>query len=161
MAQYGMFVVEPGWKDGAAVALAQGQYVANREALGPGTRVLIYARKPLDAVIAEAVIADPADLGTDAPEEAVFNPLPVDVIATDDPSGTASAPRAGIVVGKMPELTENQVYYIPLRMTRTKAETAHIGAKQIAERLGREFIVFDETWIPLSEADYQAITRGW
>ncbi|MFQ3568652.1 MAG: hypothetical protein SNJ59_16825 [Aggregatilineales bacterium] len=161
MAQYGMFVVEPGWKDGAAVALAQEQYVANREALAPGTRVLIYARRPLDAVIAEAVIADPADLGTDAPEEAVFNPLPVDVVATDDPSGTASAPRAGIVVGKMPELREDQVYYIPLRMTRSKAETAHISAKQIADRLGREFIVLDETWIPLSEADYHAITGIW
>lgn len=161
MTQYGMLVVDPGWKDGAAVALAQDQYIANREALAPGTRVLIYARKPLDAVIAEAVIADQADLGTDAPAEAVFNPLPVDVVATDDPSGTASAPKAGIVVGKTPELTEDQVYYIPLRMTRSKAETPHIGARQIAERLGREFIVFDETWIPLSEADYHAVVEGW
>jgi len=52
-------------------------------------------------------------------------------------------------------------YQVPLKIVRVKGQIAPIPLSRLRTILGSDFSVFDETWIPLSEAQYSEISALW
>jgi hypothetical protein len=160
MTTYGILVVEPTWHDHDTATLDKSAYLRWGKQLQPGTRALIYVKAPISAIVAEAEIAGEMIETETAPPDPAFNP------AIDANLRSQQVMRDVTTPERQPDpITGEQqfgkAYRIPLKIMRAKAVTPQITETMIQQRLTRAFSTFDESWIPLDEADYHKLVAAW
>lgn len=147
MSSYGILISNPDWANQAMIEIEKATYLHHQQALDSGTKTLIYLREPVDAVVASAEI-------TGAPIE-------TDSAAPDMEGGQVEHMRAEAAPPTSSAQALAHAYYVPLKITRLKGQTPPISLNRLQKTLGGEFSVYDETWIPLSREQYEAITADW
>ena len=160
MTSYGLLLVDTSWTNQNKVEIDKTTHIRHRDRLIEGAKALIYVRAPIDAVVAEAEIAGDIIETETMPPDPDFNPsIPAnvhlerelnDIHSKTDPP----APISG-------NQTVANTFHVPLNVTRMKGHTAQIPLSRLQTILGSDFSVYDETWIPLEKADYEAITALW
>lgn len=160
MTTYGILVVDPTWHGQSSTTLDKATVQHHRKAITEGTHVLIYAKAPISAIIAEAVISGDLVETETAPPDPSFNPaIPgnlrsergLEVMSTPDnpPDPLTNVQHFG------------KNYRVPLEVTRPKTTITPIPMNRLKALLGEGFTVMDEQWIPLKPEVYQALTREW
>lgn len=134
MTTYGILLVDISWSNQDMVEIEKATFLRYKDQLMRGTRALLYVREPVDAVVAEAEMTSA-------------------VIEHETASQGVSVPASGAEMAN--------TYHAPLRVTRLKGQTEPITLNRLRVILGADFSVFDETWIPLSEAQYEQIVAFW
>jgi len=158
MTSYGILITDTSWANHDSVEIDKTARLRHQDRLVEGAKALIYVRAPVSAVVAEAEITgDVIELETPPPDPA-FNPaIPaslrservIDRIETETaPSNPAHQEMANS-------------YRVPLRLMRLKGQTPSIPLNRLHTILGSDFSAYDETWIPLSKAEYERITVIW
>ena len=56
MTTYGIFVVPPDWHEGKTATMDKTTFQYHGEELQPGTRLLLYMKEPVDAIVGEAEV---------------------------------------------------------------------------------------------------------
>lgn len=157
MTLYGILITNTDWTNHNAVEIEKAAFIHHGDKLIAGTQALIYLREPVDAVVASAEITGSVIAVDDAPDADLNTPRPSaapeselnEIHSKSDPTSRESPPTTALS------------HYVPLRLTRLKGQTPAIPLSQLQKTLGNDFSVFDETWIPLSRQQYEAITAHW
>ena len=99
------------------------------------------------------------DLGTGT-QALLYVREPIDaVIAEAEITGEIIETEAPVV--GTPVQGVAKLYLVPLKVRRFKDHTEPLSLHRLRMILGSDFSVFDETWIPLTEEQYQQITALW
>ncbi|MCZ2097537.1 MAG: hypothetical protein LC121_14980 [Anaerolineae bacterium] len=117
----------------------------------------MYVRAPVDAVVAEATLTG-AVIETDGiPPDPAFNPaIPANLRSERVINRIETETAPPTVTGSQ---SVANIYRVPLRVDRLKGQTPPIPLARLRMILGSDFSVFDETWIPLSRAQYRQIVE--
>ena len=134
MTTCGILLVDTSWANEETIEIEKATALRYGEQLVEGTKVLLYLREPVDAIVAEAELSS-AVIEHETAAEGVSLQAP----------GTEMA----------------NTYHAPLRVTRMKGQVAPIPLNRLQSILGGEFSVYDEPWIPLDEAQYGQIVALW
>jgi hypothetical protein len=148
--------VQPGWKEGEAAAIDKSTYQHHGGSLQRGTRLLIYVKEPVDAIVGEGEAAGAASQ-TEAQREEP-DVVPANTASPDLPVANQSPEQALKSGGQS---VDHRTYKLPYRVIRSKAETRQIPLTRVRTLIGSEFSVFDEEWIPLTEEQYNALIQEW
>jgi hypothetical protein len=161
---YGILVVDPGWNDTETVTIEKAAYLRHRDTITKGSRLLIYIDEPISAVVAEAEatgeiapLGREEDAGTLEPKENV--PVWSGAFVNSQNAGTRDGTGPAIIAATEP--VEAPQYRLPLRILRSKATTQPIPLPTLKTTLGSAFSTFDETWVEVTEEQYQAIVGEW
>lgn len=160
MTAYGILLVNTSWSNEDLIQIDKTTHLRHRERLVEGTQALIYVREPVDALVAEATITAPVLETETEPRDPAFNPaIPANlrlereidrVRSETEPSGSLT-PNHGL----------EKTFRVPLAVTRYKGRVEPIPLNRIQALLGSDFSVFDETWIPLTETQYEQLVALW
>lgn len=146
MTDHGILVVQPNWHEGQPLAIDKTTYQHHQDTFRAGTRMLLYMKEPTDAIIGEAeVTAEPVHPDADP----------------NSPIASAAGPLAHDSTAPAPGGIDQRAFEIPYTMAHLKAQTTPIALNRIHTRIGSDFSVFDEEWIPLTETQYQALIEEW
>lgn len=156
MTAFGILVVQPGWKEGEAAAIDKTTYQYHGESLQTGTRLLIYVKEPVDAIVGEGEAAGAVSHQEAEREEPDI--LPPNTASPDLPSAQQS-PEGAVKSGG--QAVDHRTYTLPYRVIRSRAETRLIPLTRVRALIGSEFSVFDEEWISLTEEQYSALIQEW
>lgn len=155
---HGILLVDTSWANHAAATIEKAAYLRHGEQLTAGTKALIYVRAPVDAIVAEAEISG-AVVATETVLPDPANPPSLNsgrsARAADLSAAAAEPPLPGVSRELAP------TFHVPLQIVRLKGRTPPLGFNRLRALLGTDFSVYDETWIPLSGAQYRAITALW
>lgn len=144
MATYGLLVVDTNWTNESSVQVDKTTHLRHQHELVEGAKALIYVRHPVDAVVAEAELTgNVIEMETDL-EEAALNPN------VPENSGAVT-----------PSQVMEKTFLVPLKVLRLKGQTEPLHINQLQMILGSDFTVFDETWLPLNKAQYEALVALW
>lgn len=160
MTVYGLLIVDTSWANQDSIEIDKTAFLRYQEQLIDGTRALIYVRDPIDAIVAEAEITGSIIETETAPPDPYFNPsIPANVHLESELNEIHSQtdPPAAISGSQ----TMAHTYRVPLKLVRLKGQSPQIPLNRLQMILGSSFSAFDESWIPLDKADYQAITAQW
>lgn len=150
MTTQGILVVHPGWHEGDAAVLDRATYQRYQDELQEGTRVLFYMKDPVDALVGEAQVTGNPVQAEIEPEAPVSDPV---------------SPRAEEPVRRMndpqPSRIDQRTYHLPYLMLHSIDNISQIPLGTIRARIGSEFGVFDDEWIPLTEEQYDALVGEW
>lgn len=156
MTEYGILLVDTSWTNHETVVINKASALHHQKRLAEGTKALIYVREPVDAVVAEAEITGSV-IETEA--EAAPNPTIAGSTHLESAAFTADADTPPVALHERRDL--EHTYRVPLKIVRLKGQTPQIPINRLQTALGSGFSVFDETWIPLSKAQYEAVTALW
>jgi hypothetical protein len=152
MTSYGILLVDTRWSNEDTAQIERSAFQQHHDLLGKGTKALIYMREPIDAVVAEAEVTSNV-IETEA--ERLDN---ADIPMNRDTHQTQTMTEPPLT----PALELAHDYHVPLKLLRPKGQqTNPIPLNRLKAILGTDFSVFDETWIPLSEAQYDEISALW
>ncbi|MEP7293031.1 MAG: hypothetical protein ABI835_14710 [Chloroflexota bacterium] len=160
MTTYGLLLVDTSWANNDSVQIDKTTHLRHKDRLIEGAKALIYVREPVDAVVAEAEVTGKVIETESAPHDPAFNPaIPANLRLEReiDRIEAETAPPSSI----SPNLTLANNFHLPLQITRLKGQSEPIPLNRLRMLLGSDFSVYDETWIPLSEAQYAQITGEW
>lgn len=153
MTTYGILLVDTSWANDDTAQIERAAFQRHQDLIGKGTKALIYMREPIDAVVAEAEVTSDV-IETEA--ELLDN---ADLPLNRDTQQTQTVIE---LPGRNPTIGMAHDYHVPLKLLRSKSQqTPPISLKRLQAVLGADFSVYDETWIPLSEAQYQEIVALW
>ncbi len=153
MTTYGILLVDTSWSNRNTAQIEKAAYLRHQNLLGANTQALIYMREPIDAIVAEAEVTSDV-IETEA--ELVDR---VDLPVNRD---TQQTQTLSVPLMTDPNVGMANEFYVPLKLLRAKgAETPPIPLEQLKALLGADFSVYDETWIPLSEDQYNMIIAIW
>jgi hypothetical protein len=157
MTTYGILVVDTSWANQDSVQVDKTTYLRHKDRLIEGAQALIYVRQPVDAIVAEAELRGNVIQTETEPEEPALNPASVQPERQINPmeQGTESP----VVIH--PSQQMEKTFRVPLKVVRLKGGVPSIPSNQLQMILGSDFTVFDETWIPLNESQYEAIVAFW
>ena len=154
MTTYGILLVEPSWANQDTAQIEKTAFLRHQNHLGMNTKALIYMREPIDAVVAEAEITSDV-IETEA--ELIDQAEMLTNRAVDD---TQIMKRPPLILHPGSEVAHD--FHVPLKLIRPRgAQTPPLPLSQLKTILGADFSVFDETWIPLSEDQYNEIIALW
>jgi hypothetical protein len=156
MAEYGILLVDTSWTNHDTVVINKSSALHHKARLVAGTKALIYVREPIDAVIAEAEVT--GDI-IETESEAIVNASVAGNTRLEGATVATDAAAPPVALHETRDLEHS--YRVPLKIVRLKGRTPEIPLNRLRAVLGSEFSVFDETWIPLSKAQYQAVTALW
>ena len=157
MTDYGILIADTSWANHDSVEIDKTAQLRHQDRLVKGTKALIFVRAPIDAIVAEAEVIDDI-IETETPPDSAFNPaIPANLRSERviDRSETEVSPAT-----PAPQEMAN-AYHVPLKLMRLKAQIPPIPLKRLRMILGSDFSAFDETWIPLSQAQYRQIVDVW
>ncbi len=158
MTPYGILLVDTSWENQTSVQIEKATHLRHSDTLVAGAKALIYVREPVDAVVAEAQITGSViEAESESPDPA-FNPaIPADLRQQREVA------RSGSEVAPQPHLSQpfEHTFLVPLNPIRLKGQVIPIPLTRLRLLLGSDFSVYDETWIPLSEAQYQQVAAEW
>ena len=158
MTPYGILLVDTSWNNDDSVQIEKATHLRHSPHLVAGAKALIYVREPLDAIVAEAEITGKViETETEAPDPAFNSAIPAELRQERaiSRSGSEVAPPV-----RPPQPLEH-TFLVPLSHLRLKGQVAPIPLPRLRVLLGSDFSVFDETWIPLTEAQYQQVAAEW
>ncbi len=154
MAGYAIKVIYGPWSSREAITFDRANYLQWKDTIEPGTRVLIFRREPVGAIVAEAEVTGSFGL---------FEPVGSETLAA---SGTQEqglpAPNRGLEsIGRGNLLTrvdftadDGASYLLPVRILRS-GEHGLVTREKIREVTGIEdFPREDEQWLPIDEQVY-------
>lgn len=153
MTGYGILVVDTGWTNQNSVQIEKTTHLRHKDHLIEGAQALIYVRHPVDAIVAQAELTGQVIQMETEPEAAALDP------AVSESAGSDHEPEPGAAIPLNQAL--EKTFLLPLKLVRLKGQTEPIHINQLQIILGSDFTVFDETWIPLNEAQYEAILALW
>lgn len=158
MTDYGILITDTSWANHDSVEIDKTAHLRHKDRLVDGTKALIFAQAPVNAIVAEAEITGDIIETDTPPSDPAFNPaIPANLrserVIERIETETAPAPPATQEMAN--------TYGVPLKLVRLKGQTTPIPLNHLREILGSDFSVFDETWIPLSKAQYKQITAVW
>ncbi len=156
MTTYGILLVDTSWANHDTTVIDKATFTRHKDDLKAGTKALIYVREPVDAIVAEAEITSSV-IETEA--DAEVNPAVTGNLGLEGAVQSIDADAPPVAYHDRRELAHS--YRVPLNIVRLKGRTAEIRLNRLQMILGSDFSVFDETWIPLGEEQYQAITAVW
>jgi hypothetical protein len=121
--------------------------------IGKGAKALIYMREPIDAVVAEAeVTCDVIET-----EAELLNHVEIPMNRDSQQTQSMSEP-----ILTTPNVGIADDFHVPLRLIHSKGpQTPPISLERLKMILGTNFSVYDETWIPLREDQYNEIIAIW
>ena len=158
MTAYGILITDTTWANHDTVEIDKAARLRHQDRLVDGTKALIYVRAPVDALVAEAeVTGDIVEIETE-PTDPAFNPaIPANL------RSERAIERIETEAAPTPAVTQEvaNTYRVPLKLVRLKGQTPPIPMSRLQTILGSDFSVYDETWIPLSKAQYNQITALW
>jgi hypothetical protein len=134
MTTYGILLVDTSWANNDTAEIEKAASLRYKDQLIEGAKVLIYLREPVDAIVAEAELTS-------------------DVIEHETAPEGVSIPAGGAEMA--------HTYHVPLHVTRMKGQVEPLTLNRLRAILGDNFSVYDETWIPLDEAQYGQIAALW
>jgi hypothetical protein len=134
MTTYGILLVDTSWSNEDTVEIEKTTFLRYGDQLNAGTKVLLYVREPVDAIVAEAELSSA-------------------VIEHETASQGVSVPSQGAEMA--------HTYHAPLHVMRMKGQTEPIPLNRLQSVLGSDFSVYDEPWIPLAETQYWQIVALW
>ncbi|MEO8396601.1 MAG: hypothetical protein ABI700_26645 [Chloroflexota bacterium] len=153
MTTYGILLVDTSWANQDTAQIEKAAFHRHKELIGKGTKALIYMREPIDAIVAEAEVT--SDVIETEAELLDHSNLPVN--RDSQQSQTTGKPIIAV-----PNVGSANDFYVPLKLLRIKGEqTKPISLERLQAVLGADFSVYDETWIPLSEDQYNKIIAIW
>jgi hypothetical protein len=151
MPTYGMLIVNTSWSNENTVQIDKTAFLRYKGLLGADTLALIYMREPIDAVVAEAEITSDV-IETEAELLEQVTDVPADRDAQIASQNVTSTPNRGVA----------NEYHVPLKVLRPKgSQTTPLPLASLKTILGSDFSVYDETWIPLSDDQYNQIIALW
>ncbi|MBI1257742.1 MAG: hypothetical protein GC204_09750 [Chloroflexi bacterium] len=153
MTNYGILLVDTSWSNQNTAQIEKATFLRHKDLIGKGTQALIYMREPIDAIVAEAEIT--SDVIETEAELMDQSNLPIS--RDTQQSQTVGEPLIGV-----PNVGMANDFHVPLKLIRPKGEqTKPIALATLKSILGTDFSVFDETWIPLSEDQYNEVIALW
>lgn len=155
MTNYGILLVDINWTNDDSVQIEKTTHLRHQDHLVEGAKALIYVRDPVDAVVAEAELTGKVIQLENEPEDVAINP----VVPVSTSSGRVDAVEPLVNVGMQQPV--EKTFRVPLKVVRLKGQSEPIPFNRLQTILGSDFTVFDETWIPLNEPEYQAIVALW
>ncbi len=160
MTAYGILLVDTSWANNDSVEIDKATEMRHKDRLVEGTKALIYVRAPVDAVVAEAEVTGDIVETDGTPPDPAFNPaIPANLRSErviDRIETEAAPPAAATGVQNVAN-----TLHVPLKLVRLKGQTEPIPLSRLRALFGSDFSVFDETWIPLSRTQYDAILAAW
>jgi hypothetical protein len=150
--------VQPGWHEGDAAVMDRATYQRHKDAFLEGTRVLFYMKEPVDALVGEAEVTGEVVHATDESDEPILDPaIPASLRAQElmRKIEAGSEPLVGS------QRFDQRTYRLPYHMIRSRISTPYIHLGTIKARIGSDFGVFDDEWIPLTEEQYNALVHEW
>ena len=154
MTTYGILLVDTSWSNQDTAQIEKAAFLRHQNLLGANTKALIYMREPIDAVVAEAEIT--SDVIETEAELLDQIQMPTNSAADD----TRIMRKPPLILQPGSEVAHD--FHVPLKLIRPKGEqTRPIPLDKLKTILGVDFSVFDETWIPLSEDQYNEIIALW
>ena len=154
MTTYGILLVDTSWSNEDTALIEKAAFLRHQNLLGTDTKALLYMREPVDAVVAEAEITSDV-IETEAE---LLNHAERVVKRESDETQTMTRPPLIIHPGS--EVAHD--FRVPLKILRGKGpQTPPIPLSRLQAILGPDFSVYDETWIPLSEDQYNEIIAVW
>lgn len=157
MTPYGILLVDTSWENNDSAQIDKTTHLRHKNRLIEGAKALIYVREPVSAIVAEAELSGSVIATETPPPDPPFNPaIPanlrsereVERIETEAAPPTTAQPM-------------EKTFNVPLRLLRLKGQVAPLPLNRLKLVLGSDFSVYDETWIPLSEAHYREIIALW
>lgn len=160
MTTYGILVVDPTWHDQSSTTLDKATVQHHRQTLTQGARVLIYAKEPIDALVAEAVISGDLIETETVPPDPAFNPaIPANLRSERGLEALSTPDNPPDPITGTRHFGKN--YRVPLDVTRPKMITPPIPLHRLKALLGEGFSIMDVEWIPLTPETYAALTQEW
>ena len=159
MTKQGILVVHPGWHEGDAAVMDKATNQRHREAFQEGTRVLFYMKEPVDALVGEAQVTGAPVQTETAPEAPILDPaIPASLRAQEPMRRMETAEQHPLRGGTR---IDHRTYSLPYLMLHSPASSQQIPLGTIRARIGSDFAVFDDEWIPLTEEQYDALVGEW
>jgi hypothetical protein len=156
MAVYGILVVPPGWKEGDPATIDKTTHQHHADSLQTGARLLFYMKEPVDAIVSEGELT--GEVSRTEAEREEPDAVPAN---TASPLLPVEAHSREEMVRSGGQPVDHRTYRLPYRVTRSRATTQAIPFVRLKMHLGSDFSVFDEEWIPLTEAQYNALMHEW
>jgi len=154
MTTYGILLVEPSWSNKNTAQIEKAAFLRHQNLLGTDTKALIYMREPIDAVVAEAEIT------SDVIETEAELLNHTEGVVKRDSDDTRIMARPPLIIHPGSEVAHD--FRVPLKLLRSKGpQTPPIPLSKLKTLLGSDFSVYDETWIPLGEDQYNEIIALW
>lgn len=157
MTSYGILVVQPGWHNGDAATIDRTTYQHHGDAFQQGTRVLFYMKEPIDALVSEAELTGEIVHPDHEPEKPALDPAIPASLRAQEPmrqmESEADRPMSGIT------RVDQRVHWLPYRTIHASHQQIPLGT--IQARLGSDFAVSDDEWIPLTEEQYNTLVGEW
>ena len=158
MTALGILVVQSDWRPGAPALIDKTTYQHHGDSFQSGTRFLVYVREPVDAIVAEGEIT-----GETFQKQSEAKTIALDPERTTSEhvqrSSTAS-PESG-APGAAESGIDLRTFEIPYQVVHTRIARPKLALGTIQARLGSDFSVFDEEWIPLTDEQYNTLTDEW
>lgn len=145
MTTYGLLIVDTNWTNDDTVEVGKTTHLRHKNDLVAGAQALVYVRDPVDAIVAEVELTGGVIQDENAPEEPTLNP------AVPESAGAVLTPS---------QLME-KTYSVPVRALRLKGQCEPLPINRVQKVLGSDFSAFDETWMPLTQAQYEALVALW
>lgn len=145
MTTYGLLIVDTNWTNDEKVEIGKTTHLRHKNDLVEGAKAMVYVRHPVDAIVAEVELTGGVIQEENAPEETTLNP--------------AAAERSGNVLS--PSQLMEKTYSVPIRALRLKGQCEPLPINRVQKVLGSDFTVFDETWMPLTQAQYETLAALW
>lgn len=158
MTAQGILVVQPGWHDGDAAVIDRATYQRHKDAFQKGTRVLFYMKEPVDALVGDAEVTGEPVHTDAAPEAPVLDPAIPASLRSQEPMRRMETAEQPVRGGKR---IDQRTYRLPYQMVHSHASSQKIPLGTIRARIGSDFSVFDDEWIPLTEEQYSALVGEW
>jgi hypothetical protein len=159
MTALGILVVQSDWRPGAPAIIDKTTYQHHGEAFQPGTRFLVYVREPVDAIVAESEVTGAAFQSEANPDIAASNQAMQanEHVQQSSPvtDTETSVPRMAVTG------IDQRAFEIPYQLAQSRIASPKLHLDAIQARLGSDFSVFDEEWIPLTEAQYNTLIEEW
>jgi hypothetical protein len=145
MTTYGLLIVDTNWTNDDKVEVGKTTHLHHKHELVEGAKALVYVRHPVDAIVAEVELTGGVIQEENVPEEPTLNP------AVPESAGAVFTPS---------QLME-KTYSVPIRALRLKGQCEPLPINRVQMVLGSDFSAFDETWMPLTQAQYDALAALW
>jgi len=158
MTPYGILLVDTSWENSDFAQIDKTTHLRHKNRLIEGAKALIYVREPVSAIVAEAELSGSVIQTETPPPDPAFNPaIPANLRSEREVARIETEAAPPPTTAQPMEKT----FTIPLRLLRLKGQVAPLPLNRIQLVLGSDFSVYDETWIPLSEAQYREIVALW